>query len=50
MSHFVYADMEYLIKKKEMDEQLIQKILQQQKLGSIFLVDIQCQQFQYLIT
>ena len=33
-----------------MDVQIIQKILQQQKQVSIFLADIECQQFRHLIT
>ena len=33
-----------------MDVQIIKIILQQQKLGSIFLVDGQCQKFAHLIT
>ena len=32
-----------------MDVKIIQKILQQQKLDSIFLVDIQCQLYGFLI-
>ena len=43
----IYADMESLIKK--MDVKIIQKILQQLKLVTIFLVDIQRQQFGHLI-
>ena len=39
MSYIIYADTESLIK-KQMEVQIIQKILQQQKLESIFLVDI----------
>ena len=33
-----------------MDTQIMQKILQQQKMDSIFLANIQCQQFGHLIT
>ena len=39
ISYIIYADTESLIKKQR-DVQIIQKILQQQKLESIFLVDI----------
>ena len=39
ISYIIYADTESLIK-KQIDVQIIQKILQQQKLESIFLVDI----------
>ena len=39
MSYIIYADTESLIK-KQMEVQIIQKILQQQKLESIFLIDI----------
>ena len=35
--------------KKQVDVPIIQKILQQQKQMSIFLVDIQCQQFGHWI-
>ena len=31
MSYIIYADIEYLIKKKQMNVQTIQRILQQQK-------------------
>ena len=48
ITYIIYADVEYLIK-KYMDLQIIQKILQQQKLESILPVDIQCQQFGHLI-
>ena len=47
--YIIYADIESLIKKYR-DVPIIQKILQQQKLGSMFIVDIQCPQFGYLIT
>ena len=40
MQNIIYADI---------DMQIIQKILQQQKLESIFLVDIQCQLYGLLI-
>ena len=50
MPYIIYTDIESLIKKKKKDLPIVQKILQQQKLGSILLVDIQCQQFWYLIT
>ena len=40
MPNIIYADI---------DVQMIQKILQQQKLESIFLVDIQCQLYGLLI-
>ena len=50
MPYIIYTDIESLIKKKQTDLPIVQKILQQQKLGSILLVDIQCQQFWYLIT
>ena len=50
MPYIIYTDIESLIKKKQKDLPIVQKILQQQKLGSILLVDIQCQQFWYLIT
>ena len=40
MPNIIYADI---------DMQIIQKILQQQKLESIFLVDIQCQLYGFLI-
>ena len=40
IQYIIYVDIEFLIKKL-MDMQIIQKIFQQQKLGSIFLVDIQ---------
>ena len=43
MPYIIYADLEYFIK-KQTDAQTIQKNLQQQKLESIFLVDIQSQQ------
>ena len=43
MPYMIYDDIESLIEK--MDLQIIQKILPQQKLESIFLLDIQCQQF-----
>ena len=49
MPYIIYADIESLIEKKEMDVQIIQKILQQQKLERIFFADIQCQQFGHLI-
>ena len=49
MQYIIYADMECLIKKL-MDEQVIQTFLQQKKLESIFIVDIQCQQCGHLIT
>ena len=35
--------------KKQMDVQKIQQVLQQQKQASIFLADIQCQLYGYLI-
>ena len=41
--YIIYADIKSLIKKKQIDVQVIQKIIQQQKLESIFLVNIQCQ-------
>ena len=42
--HIIYADIESLINKRDInDMQIIQKILQQQKQMSIFLADIQCQ-------
>ena len=47
MSHIIHADIESLI--KEMDVLTIQKVLQQQKLESIFLVDIQCQPYGLLV-
>ena len=43
MPYMIYDDIESLIEK--MDLQIIQKILPQQKLESIFLLDIQYQQF-----
>ena len=49
MPYIIYADIESLIEKKQMDVQIIQKILQQQKLERIFFADIQCQQFGHLI-
>ena len=48
MPYIIYDDMESL--KKQMDVQIIQKTFQQKKQVSIFLPDIQCQQFGYLIT
>ena len=48
MPYIIYADIETLIK-KQMDMQIIQKILQQQKFDSIFVVDIQCQLYGLLI-
>ena len=42
------AETESLIK-KQMDVQIIQEILQEQKLESVFLVDIQCQLYGLLI-
>ena len=42
MPYIIYADMEFLIKKK-MDMQITEKTIQQQKQMSILLVDIQCQ-------
>ena len=44
----IYAEIESLIK-KQMDLHIIEKILQQQKLESTFLVDIQSQQFGHFI-
>ena len=46
--YIIYAESESLIK-KQMDLHIIEKILQQQKLESTFLVDIQSQQFGHLI-
>ena len=40
MPYIVYADVESLIKKNQMDVQIIQKNLPQQKLDWIFLEDI----------
>ena len=48
MPYIIYDDMESL--KKQMDVQIIQKTFQQKKQVSVFLPDIQCQQFGYLIT
>ena len=48
MPYIIYADMEFLIKKK-MDMQITEKTIQQQKQMSILLVDIQCQQLGRLI-
>ena len=49
MVYIIYADIDSLIKKKQMDLQIIQKIFQQQKLDSIFLKDIKCQQYGDLV-
>ena len=38
------------IRENKMDVQIIQKFLQQKKLESVRLVDIQCQKFRNLIT
>ena len=49
MSYIIYADIHSLIKKIRLDVKIIQKVLQQQKLESIFLVHIQCQLYGLLI-
>ena len=49
MLYIFYADIESLIKHKQMDVQIMWKNLQQQKQENIFLVDIQCQLFGHLI-
>ena len=43
MPYIIYADLECLVK-KQMDAQMIQNSLQQQKLESIFLAVVQCRQ------
>ena len=47
--YFIYADIESLIK-KQIKLHIIQKILQQEKLESTFLVDIQHQKFEHFIS
>ena len=46
--YIIYADLGFLIK-KEMDVQIIQKILEQQKWKTIFLADMLYQNFGHLI-
>ena len=48
MPYIIYVDIESFIK-KQMDGQIILKILQQKRWVRILLVDIQCQQFGDLI-
>ena len=49
MPYIIYADIESLIKNIWIDLQRIQKNLQQHIYVSIFLANIQCQQFGHLI-